>query len=318
MPKPSRPARRTYRTWILDSSRWEHYRPRPDDVVIATYPKAGTTWMQRIVGLLVFQSPEPQPIMQISAWIDRRFPEPIEAVAARVEAQTHRRFLKTHLPPDGLPIHDEVRYIHVARDGRDVCMSYHNHIRAFTPEALAALDRAGLEDAAIARPYPRVPADPTLFFRDWITQGSVPGQEDGWPGLSYFEFERGYWDERRRPNLLLVHYNDLKADLAGEMCRIADFLGIAVEPKAWPALVAAATFEAMRRDGDALMAETKRMFEGGASRFFHKGSNERWRGVLSAEDLALYEDKVTAKFPPACAAWVAQGRLVAGDPRLAA
>lgn len=33
-----------------------------------------------------------------------------------IEAQTHRRFLKSHLPMDALPIYDEVRYIHVARD----------------------------------------------------------------------------------------------------------------------------------------------------------------------------------------------------------
>src|SRR5687767_7947304 len=106
---PVRPARRIYRTWIIDSRRWERYRPRRGDVVIATYPKCGTTWMQRIVDLLVFQNTEPRPIMQISPWIDRRFPEAIETVAARIEAQDHRRFLKAHLPADGLPIFGRVR-----------------------------------------------------------------------------------------------------------------------------------------------------------------------------------------------------------------
>src|SRR5688572_12814579 len=102
------PARRVHRTWILDSRRWERYRPRPDDIVIVTYPKCGTTWMQRIVGLLVFQTPEPLPVMQVSPWIDRRFPQPLDAVLAQIGAQHHRRFLKAHLPFDGLPIHDEV------------------------------------------------------------------------------------------------------------------------------------------------------------------------------------------------------------------
>jgi len=208
-----------------------------------------------------------------------------------------------------------VKYIHVARDGRDVCMSYHNHIRAFTADARAALDQAGLEDEAIARPYPHVPEDPELFFHCWLTQGAVPGEEDGWPNLSFFAFQRGYWDARRRPNLLLVHYADLKADLEGEMRRIADFLEISVGPELWPRLVAAAGFEAMRRDGDTLMATTKLMFEGGAERFFYRGSNERWRGVLHPEDLALYDWKLKARLPPGCAAWVAQGRLAAGDPR---
>ena len=157
------PAQRDYRTWIIDSRRWEHYRPRPEDIVIATYPKCGTTWMQRIVDLLVFQTPEPRPIMQISPWIDRRFPEPIEAVAARIEAQDHRRFLKAHLPVDGLPIYDEVKYIHVARDGRDACMSFHNHGTGFTPEMLerARPGRSGGRDASGApiRAFP--PTRPT-------------------------------------------------------------------------------------------------------------------------------------------------------------
>ena len=312
---PVRPAGRAYRTWIIDSRRWDHYRPRPGDVVIATYPKCGTTWMQRIVDLLVFQDPGPRPVMQLSAWIDRRFPEPIQAVAARLEAQEHRRFLKAHLPADGLPVHDEVSYVHVARDGRDACLSFHNHGSGFTPEMLEGLDRAGLGDEAVGRPYPRVPADPAEHFHRWLTEGAVPGHADGSPAMSFFHFERTWWDERHRPNVLLVHYDDLKADLAGEMRRVAGFLGIPVPPDAWPGLVEAAGFGAMRRDGEALMGSVAASFRGGAARFFHAGTNGRWRGVFREEDLALYDAKVEAELPPDCARWVAHGRRSRADPR---
>ena len=309
------PAARDYRTWIVDSRRWDQYRPRPGDIVIATYPKCGTTWMQRIVGLLVFRTPEPRPIMQISAWIDRRFPEPVEAVAARIAAQDHRRFLKTHLPLDGLPIHDEVKYVHVARDGRDACLSFHNQGTAFTPEVLDRLDRAGLEDESVGRPYPRIPADPGEHFHRWLTEGAVPGHEDGSPTMSFFHFERTWWDERHRPNVLLVHYNDLKADLPGEMRRVADFLGISVLPDVWPGLVDAAGFETMRRDGEVLMGSAAASFQGGAARFFHEGTNGRWRGVFRDGDLPLYDAKIEAELPPACARWVAHGRRSSADPR---
>lgn len=302
-----RPAARVYRTWIIDSRRWDHYRARPDDIVIATYPKCGTTWMQRIVGLLVFGDPEPRPIMEISPWLDRRFPEPIDAVISRIEAQAHRRFLKAHLPSDGLPLHDDVKYIHVARDGRDACMSFHNHGTGFTAQMLEDLDRHGMDDETIARPYPRVPTDPADQFHNWLTQGVLSGHEDGHPMMSFFHFERSWWDERDRPNVLLVHYNDLKADLSREMRRIAGFLGITVAPDLFARLVAAAGFEAMRRDGAELMGRVATTFQGGADRFFHKGTNQRWLGVFREDDLALYDAKARSMLPSDCREWVQHG-----------
>ena len=310
-----RPATRVYRTGIIDSGRWDGYQPCPGDVVIATYPKCGTTWTQRIVGLLVFGTAEPRPVMDISPWIDRRSAEPVATVLARVGPLSPRRFLKSHLPLDGLPLHDEVRYVHVARDGRDACLSYHHHWSGLSDRTLEALDRIGLEDEALGCPYPRAPADPAEHFHRWLTRGAVPGDEDGAPMMSFFHFERTWWEARRRPNVLLVHHSDLKADLPGEMRRVADFLGSRVDPERWPELVVAAGFAAMRRDGDALMGSVAASFRGGAARFFNQGTNGRWRGIFRDEDLARYDAKVAAMLPPTCARWVASGRRGAGEPR---
>jgi aryl sulfotransferase len=308
--------RSIYRTWMVDSRRWDGYRPRAGDIIVATYPKCGTTWVQQIVTLLIFQSPEPRPISDIAPWIDRRLGGPPEPLFATIDAQTHRRSLKTHLPFDGLPIHDEVKYIHVARDGRDACISYHNQITRFKPEVRAALDEAGLTDETLRRPYPTFPESAGEYFRMWMSEG-VGGASDGTPFLSYFDLEKTYWRERRRKNLLMMHYRDLKADLAGEMRRIARFLDIDIEETVFPDLVKAATFESMQRAGHQLMPRVMRTFEGGAERFFYKGENDRWRGVLSEDDLALYERKVKASLSPSCAAWLERGRTGSGDPRQA-
>jgi aryl sulfotransferase len=305
---PVRAATRIYRTWAIDSRYWDGFVPRADDIVIATYPKCGTTWTQRIVGLLIFQDPAPVPLMDISAWIDRRFGSPLEQRLATLAAQTHRRFLKSHLPADGLPLHDGVRYIHVARDGRDACLSWCNHIASYTPRMLEQLDAAGLADETIARPYPRMPADPADFFHRWITEGTAPGDTDGLPIVPFFGFHRSWWDERGRDNVLMVHYADLRADLGGEMRRIAAFLGIQVPEDLWPRLVEAAGFDAMRRVGDTLLGETGAIFRGGGATFFHRGETGRWRGVFRPDDLALYAEK-SAKLPPDCADWLAAGRL---------
>jgi aryl sulfotransferase len=189
---PDGTTRRIYRTWILDGRRWDRYEPRAGDIVVATSPKCGTTWMQRIVALLVFQSPQVLPLWQLSPWIERRFPEPIAAVMARLEAQQHRRFVKTHLPLDGLPVLPGARWIHVARDGRDACLSYHHHCTGFTDEALADLDREGIADETIGQPYPRIARDPVAFFDDWLSRGVAAGHADGFPFLSYFHLERGF------------------------------------------------------------------------------------------------------------------------------
>ena len=56
-----------------------------------------------------------------------------------------------------------------------------------------------------------------------------------------------FWAVRDRPNVVLFHYDELKADLEGQMRRLAAHLGISVPEERWPELVDAATFERMQR-----------------------------------------------------------------------
>jgi aryl sulfotransferase len=300
-----------YKTWATDSTRWEYYHPRDGDVVITTYPKCGTTWMQRIVSMLVFASDEPRPVWDLSPWPDARFGPPIDDVLASANAQTHRRFFKSHLPLTALPVYDGVQYIHVARDGRDACMSLHNHLVHFSGEGLALLDGISQNDPKFGDAFPRAPADAAAYFHAWVVDGGSQGDTR----TSFFQMERSFWEERRRSNVLLVHYNDLKADREGEMRRIARFLGIALPDSLWPQLVEAAGFEAMKRDGETLIPMAHFLWEGGPGRFLNKGTNGRWRDVVAPADLAEYEARVKSEFSPALARWVEHGRRVAGEPR---
>ena len=86
-----RPALREYRTWTLDSRYWDGYAPRPDDIIIASAPKCGTTWTQQIVSSLVFRDAQIRSLPAVSPWVEARFRFTADGVRDILEAQRHRR-----------------------------------------------------------------------------------------------------------------------------------------------------------------------------------------------------------------------------------
>ena len=155
-----------YEGTVYDSSRWDGFELRPGDIIISTPPKCGTTWTQMISALLVLQEPElPLPLDSLSPWIDMMTRARTE-VFSDLAAQTHRRFIKTHTPLDGIPNDPTVTYICVGRDPRDVALSMDHHIDnmdfgAFLEarERAAAID--GIELGAVHRQRPRPTASGT-------------------------------------------------------------------------------------------------------------------------------------------------------------
>ncbi|WP_261898790.1 sulfotransferase domain-containing protein, partial [Mycobacterium marinum] len=112
-----------YRSWISDNRRWDALELREGDIVISAPSKCGVTLTQRLVSLLVFDGPQlPGPLAEVSPWLDRTV-RPVNEVVAALNAQGHRRFIKTHTPLDGLVLDDRVAYIGVGRDPRDAAMS---------------------------------------------------------------------------------------------------------------------------------------------------------------------------------------------------
>ena len=304
---------RKYRSMVMDSSRWANYRPRSGDVIVATYPKCGTTWTQRIVSLLFNQSPAPRDIMGEAPWIDSTLFASAEDMLATLESQTQRRSMKSHLPLDSFPVFDRVKVIHTVRDGRDACVSMHNHMLGIRRESMMGAVKSAPPELLASGPPAQTPEDPHDWFLQWMD--AAERYRPGVPDVPFCEFELTYWARRREPWLLFVHYNDLKADLEGEMRRISDFLEIETPPALMAQLAAAATFEAMKRDGEALLPKIGEHFDRGAERFLNKGTNGRWKDFLTAADLARYDALIAAKLPPELARWVERGRLVAGDPR---
>jgi len=294
---------RVYQNHHLDSTRWEAIALRPGDVVISTAYKAGTTFAQTIVGELIFHGGErPEVLLSASPWIEMRR-RPLDEVRASLEAQTHRRFLKSHVGLDGIPYREDVRYLYVGRDPRDVFMSLWNHYSSHPPEFLEMLN--GIP-GRVGEPFPPCPDDLRELWRGWMTRGWFDWESDGYPYWSLLHHARTWWEHRRLPNILCLHYSDLLRDLDGEIRRIAAFLDIDRPDEALREISEACRFENAKKNADRITGDMSWGFRGGNQTFFHKGTNGRWKNVLLEEDLALYH-RAMQKLPPDLARWLEQG-----------
>lgn len=294
--------RYTYQNHTLDSTRWQHFVPRQDDIIVATSYKSGTTWMLEIVHRLIFLDATPPPNQEY--WIDARW-NSLDQMMGELAAQDRQRLIKTHLPLDGLPYFPQVKYIVVGRDARDVFMSLWNHYAKYTQRFYILInDTPGRVGARL----PACPESIHEFWRNWITRGWFAWEREGYPFWSNLHHTQTWWDYRSLKNILFVHFNDLLLDLAGEIRRIAHFLGIVISEAAIVALVQAVSLPSMRREAETLYPNLGQFWQGGVQTFYFKGTNGRWKEILSEDELALYTETADQVLAPDCASWLAQGR----------
>ena len=287
-----------YRSDEEDSARWWNFPFRPDDIVISTRSKSGTTWVQMICALLVFQTSElPERLDTLSPWLDWLV-SPRDEVVNRLQTQTHRRFIKTHTPLDGVPHHPGVTYIVVGRHPLDMAVSlYHqgsNLDRARIGELIGNGTATAEHEDIGSRP------GLTEWLKSWMAWDGPPIERlDSLPGIMWHLSDA--WARRERGNVLLVHYDDLATNLEGEMRRIAVQLGIVVPDDRWPELVDAATFDAMRARADQLAPGSVLKDR---TKFFRRGSSGAGAEALSAADIAVYEERAHQLAPADLVTWL--------------
>jgi aryl sulfotransferase len=280
----------------FDSTIWNDLRFRDDDIVISTYAKSGTTWTQQIVAQMLF-GPDPDlEVAEMSPWLDLRVP-PKEVKLPMVEAQTHRRFLKTHLPLDVLVFSPKAKYIYIGRDGRDVVWSmYNHHVNANQLWYEAVNDTPG----RVGPPVKPPPGDIRQYFRDWM-------EGDGYPFHSFWDNVRTWWEFRHLPNILFVHFANLKRDMLGQMRRIAEFLDIPIDETRWEKILEYCSFDWMKRNAAKTVPLGGAFWDAGAQVFINRGVNGRWAEILTPEDVAEYEAWAVQELGPECARWLATG-----------
>jgi aryl sulfotransferase len=283
----------------FDSTIWNDLSFRDDDIIIGTYAKSGTTWMQQIIAQLLFDGDPNLEVAEMSPWLDLRVP-PKEVKLPLVEAQTHRRFIKTHLPVDALQFSPLAKYIYIARDGRDVVWSmYNHHVNAnrFWYEALN--DTPGRVGPPIEPP----PNDIRQYWHEWMTQNGHPF----WP---FWENVRSWWQIRNLPNVMFVHFANLKRDMPNEIRRIAAFLETPINESRWDAILEHCSFEWMKKNATKSVPLGGAFWDAGAEVFINKGVNGRWSDTLTPKESADYEKRAEAELGAECARWLATGMKV--------
>lgn len=283
----------------MDSTIWNDFRFRPDDIIISTYAKSGTTWTQQIVSQLIFNGAEGVDVPALSPWVDMRIPAR-EMKLEALESQTNRRFMKTHLPLDAFVFRPTLKHVYIARDGRDVVWSLHNHhlnANALFYELIN--DTPG----RVGPPLP--PCDPDIrrYFLHWL-------DHDGAPFWSMWENIRSWWAVRRHPAVLMLHYADMKRDHVGTVKKIARFLDIALDEETLGRVVDHSSFDYMKRHAEKSAPLGGVVWEGGAGVFINKGANGRWRDTLTAGDIVRYEATARRELGDECARWLAEGGAI--------
>jgi aryl sulfotransferase len=289
----------------MDSNRWQRFSARPGDIIISTPAKCGTTWMQMICALLIFERTTfDRSLDLISPCLDMQTRD-IDDVIVDLEAQRHRRFIKTHTPLDGLGYDAEVTYICVGRDPRDVAISWAHfqdnidHAALFSARAHAV----GNEDLAeMLRAWEPAPTDPLARFWHWVDE-SPDGELTKVNLASTMRHLATFWDVREEANVVLVHYADLQRDLEAEMRRLAQRLDIDIDEERLPDLVAAAGFDTMRERADELVPNSSQGLWQDNRAFFRTGANGQGRALLDEAGRRRYAERVKQLAPDDLIAW---------------
>lgn len=211
---------------------------RDGDIVISVPAKSGTTWTMNIVHQLrEGGDPHFEDLYVEVPWLEL-VPGPRvtrEERLAKLDAMPRhrRRAFKTHSPPGPLPYHPpgagtDVRYVVVVRNPEEAIASMHPFIASHSPEWF---DLWQTPREAFVRD------DFETFFYD-VGQGLAGGM--------LFGFMAAWWPLRHQPNVLLMHFADMKRDHEGSVRKIGEFLGFEPSSAGWPRVLEYTSFRWMK------------------------------------------------------------------------
>jgi hypothetical protein len=246
--------------WLQRRARRLQFVPRADDVFLVTYPRSGTTWMQMILYQMTTDGAMDVPhIAEFCPWFERSL-----RAANAFELRPSPRIFKSHLSYRQIP-RGAGRYIYVARNGKDVAVSYFHLYRRYN-------GYTGTFDE---------------FFERFLRGRFVFG--------SWFEHVRDWWDHRDEDNVLFLTYEELQRDTEGCIRRIADFCGRQLSPEKLRAVKERSSFAFMKQHEHRFDPALETLWEEGVQ------LDAFLRGGRVGDGSAALNAAQSAQFAQACA-----------------
>ncbi len=276
---------------INNTTIWERFALRTGDILVVTPPKCGTTWTQIIVTSIIHgRSLSGDEMDEYSTWLDAGFRDRDER-AAFLDAQTERRCIKSHSPLNGITYDPRCTYFAVYRHPIDVHFSMRKHQENMTLDLLTA----------------RYPEDIHEAFRMFLEDELYHGATDALDLHSIVHHYKTFKTWAHLPNIHLLHYADLTADLDGQVRRIAGCMGYDRDDPLMDEVINGSTFASVK----AKAIEDAKKSTGGIflkpEEFFQSGTSNKWVGRLADAEIAAFDARMNELLPEDEVAWLLWG-----------
>nr|XP_020648465.1 sulfotransferase family cytosolic 1B member 1-like [Pogona vitticeps] len=247
----------------------ENFQARPDDLLIATYPKAGTTWMQEVVDLILnggdVEKARRAPTYVRIPFLEICSPPPLPSGVSQLQNAPSPRVIKTHLPFHLVPKsfwEKKCKVIYVGRNAKDNLVSYFF-----------------FDQMNLTQPDP----GPWEEYIKKFMEGQV-----AWG--SWYDHVRHYWDEKQNHRILYVFYEDMKEDLTREIHRLMDFLEVDLPEDVVQKIVCNTSFQVMKENpmtNYKLIPST--IFDQSKSSFMRKGEVGDWKNYFTVAQREAFD-----------------------------
>lgn len=283
---------------------WSSLQFRDNDIIIASTIKSGTTWLQQIVSQLVFKGKFNGKMNNISIWLDTLRNLNEEEIIELIEKQEHRRFFKTHSPAS-IVLNNQnknTKYIFITRDFRDVVWSFYNHFinSKYVVRKNNEFTNTIRKMKKSSNPYEfwNITMENIDFFKKCKSYKII------W---SYFHTIKSWLEHKNNNNILILHFNDLKKDLKGNINKISEFLGYDHNEEIMNEVYKKSTFEWMKSNSKKC---APLLFKNNSSNFINKGTNKRWKNSLTQDDILKYKNLIKSFFNENEINWIENGGIL--------